>query len=671
MSLLTRLKERKLVQWALAYLAGAWVFLEATGFVAENFAWPQRVIRGLTLVVGVGFFVTLVLAWYHGEKGRQRVSGPELLMLTALFLIAGITLSLLGPPTSSDRASGEAPSALPTAADDPRPSIAVLPFANRSDQGGDQHFADGIHDELLTRLSRISGLRVLSRGVVQEYRDAPKSNLEIGRELGIGYLLEGGVQRIGDRIRVNVQLIDASNEGHVWAETFDRELTSADLFDIQSEITQSVAEELRAAISEEEGSRIANRSTDHLGAYELYLTQRAVLFDYALPRAERFSNRQLLLERAIELDPEFALAHAALARVRSTTYFHGYDRSEERARLARAALRRAQELEPELPEVHYSLGHYYYRVERDYARALDAFATSETSGLRGDYSLAYFRGHVRRRDGRWQEAISSYEQAIELNPRSASPLGDLGLTYTLLRRYEEAEPPLRRALRLQPAHRSGQWYRAWLPLLRDGDTEPMRRHLAEYADPEYEVTSRWRVEFFDRDWDAALSVVARAKAAADSEILEEQYVLRPYSLYDAWTLAAADNAAQATALFQEAAARLEKLRLEREDDSRLHNALALAYAGLGRRDDAVREAEQALEMWPPERDALDGPWNVWALCLVHAGFREAETAVECLDGLLSIPSRWSIVTINMDPRLDPLPDHPRFQALLEKYESEH
>jgi TolB-like protein len=333
-SLLQRLRERKLVQWALAYLAGAWVLFEVSDAVGGHLGWPEVLYRAFLVLLAIGFLVTLVLAWYHGEKGRQRVSGPELLMITVLLLICGGVLYMVRRESQVvepiDQPAGDMAESDATTLNQ-LPGIAVLPFANRSDLSSDQYFADGIQDELLTRLQRVPGLRVISRTSSETYRATQLTIPEIGGELGVGYVLEGGVQRAGDQVRITVQLIDAVNDNHLWANTYDQVLTPENLFSIQSEIVGTVAGTLNIELREEERLRAARRSTTDPEALDLYL--RGI--------AEDEADAVPLLEAAIERDPRFVGAHAALAVRLARQYQMGLQRSEEIAATARRAAERA------------------------------------------------------------------------------------------------------------------------------------------------------------------------------------------------------------------------------------------------------------------------------------------------------------------------------------------
>ncbi|HEV2122232.1 MAG TPA: hypothetical protein VGW38_05595, partial [Chloroflexota bacterium] len=241
-SLVDRLKEHKLVQWALAYLAGAWVMLQVAGELRDTFAWPPVIVRAFTVLLAVGFLAALVLAWYHGEKGAQRVSGPELLMLTALLVIAGVAVAFVGradeSPTATITGSADPPAA-PMEIPADRESIAVLPFINMSGEQENEFFSDGITEDILTNLSQIRGLKVISRTSVMQYKGTQKSLRQIGEELGVGHVLAGSVRRAGDRVRISAQLINARTDEHLWAERYDRQLK--DIFAIQSEIAEQIA----------------------------------------------------------------------------------------------------------------------------------------------------------------------------------------------------------------------------------------------------------------------------------------------------------------------------------------------------------------------------------------------------------------------------------------------
>jgi TolB-like protein/Tfp pilus assembly protein PilF len=349
--LFQRLKDRKLTQWGVAYLAGAFVAFQVMDALAEPLSlsdWAQRAV--LTLVVA-GFFLTLVLAWYHGEKGQQRVSGPELLMVALLLFIAGLSISLL--PGDEETAEPAALSDLARFAtlDDDRPTIAVLPLANLSADEENSYLAAGIHEELLRLLSLVRSLGIISRTSVLQYAGVDKNIREIAAELGARYIVEGSVQENQGRVRIQAQLIDATTDQHLWAERYDRSLV--DIFQLQSEVAEAIARALEAVVTPGEQERLEARPTQDPLAYDLYLRSAEYSSRGYSSSKENYDARIELLRQATRLDPDFALAHASLAHVFGEGQLqHGYPPPD--SALARAE--RALALDPQLPKAHAAKG---------------------------------------------------------------------------------------------------------------------------------------------------------------------------------------------------------------------------------------------------------------------------------------------------------------------------
>jgi adenylate cyclase len=460
-SLPERLRERKLVQWTLAYLASAWLLLQVLDVLAQNFAWPPVLFRAAAVILAVGLVAALVLAWYHGEKGRQRVSGPELLMLASLFLVAGVGLAWIGRdagstvltvlmlssvfllvgaglawfgrevvPTASTRgAMGDiAVPAPPRSAVADRQSIAVLPFANLSENKDNEYFSDGITDEILTTLANVRDLRVISRISVMRYKETEKSLREIAAELGVAHVLEGSIQRAGERVRINAQLIDAQTDAHLWAERYDRPLE--DIFSVQSEIAQRIAHALQAQLSASERARVTRRPTTNLAAH-----------DYLL-RARGFGRRQTpsdnaaalsLLHVARELDPSYPDALAVLSDCLGMQYWYTGDPIWLDA--AVVAARHAITLDAHFAPGHASLGWALnWRGEREGAleahRRAMQLNSDTTGGLANVYHFDF---------GRLDEAARWWAPALKSDPTNS------GLYWLAGRTYLELELPARAA----------------------------------------------------------------------------------------------------------------------------------------------------------------------------------------------------------------------------------
>src|SRR5688572_20392590 len=308
-----RLKAHKVVQWTLAYLAIAYTLLHGAEMLAGTLNWSHGLLRLFTLILILGVPVIITLAWYHGARGQQRVSGTEVMIIALLLALGGAFL--WRDSTDHDQAAKSAAvkpvnTAAPSATADARPSIAVLPFENRSREADDAHFVDGVHDDILTQLSKVSALRVISRTSVEQFRDTKLPLKTIADQLGVTKILEGGVQRAGGTVRVHVQLIDATTDAHVWAENYDRELTAANIFDIQSEVAEAIAGALRAALTPQEQAGIAVIPTHNLEAWEAYQLGKQRMAARSTPA---LADAETHLQKAIALDPKFALAYAALA----------------------------------------------------------------------------------------------------------------------------------------------------------------------------------------------------------------------------------------------------------------------------------------------------------------------------------------------------------------------
>ena len=424
---LDRLRDRKLGQWALAYLAGAWVVLEATGFVADHFAWSPGVVRGLTLTAGIGFFVTLVLAWYHGDKGRQRVSGPELLMIAALLAIAAGVTGIWrrgGDPQTEVQPITTETGLLDASEGDEPSSVAVLPFANLSaDAGSTGHLSDGFHDDILTHLHRM-GLDVRSRTSVMRYREVDKPLREVARDLSARYLMEGTFRLSGDRLRITTQLIDAATDSHVWAQTYDRPFTTEGLFDTQSEIARRIAEAVGAELTPESMRLLDERPTHDVDAWSLW-GLGVHRWQTAVDSAGYASSVEAF-QRAIELDSAYAAPWVGLAIVQEFAAANGFFEADPAFRTARDAANRALALNP---GTEYEFG---------------AFRASAESML----ALLRFR-HDRDFDGARQD--------FERLAGDGGHVGPYFLLLSALGEHEEAERLIRRRIWDDPASAFYRW----------------------------------------------------------------------------------------------------------------------------------------------------------------------------------------------------------------------
>jgi TolB-like protein/Flp pilus assembly protein TadD len=440
-SLLERLKERKLFQWALAYLAGAWLILQLVEVLGQIFQWSLAVQQGITVLLAIGFFLALVLAWYHGEKGRQRASGAELLMIAALLAIAAILLTIVGP--KEEAATTSEPM---LAVEGEKPAVAVLPFENISPNPEDAYFADGMHEQITSQLSQVSAIRVISRTSVMQYREERKPVRDIAAELGVNYLLEGSARKAEDRVRLTVQLIDADRDEHVWAEEYDRDLTAAHLFEIQSEVAERVASALEVELTTTERERIERHPTESLAAYDLYLLGR---YYWNQLDAEGLRRAVEYFEGAIDLDSDFALAYTGLA----DTYMiqtQGWGLAPRDVfPKAREAATRALELDPTLAEAHASLGHVRLFYDWNWEGAEAAFRRAIE--LNPNYAPApHWLAMCLMARAHFAEAIQAVQQALALDPQSPYVRMNVGYIFYVSRQYDRALAEYSDALEAHP-----------------------------------------------------------------------------------------------------------------------------------------------------------------------------------------------------------------------------
>jgi non-specific serine/threonine protein kinase len=544
-----------------------------------------------------------------------------------------------------------------------RKSIAVLPFQNLSENKENEYFSDGITEDIIAQLSKIGDLKVISRTSSMQYRDTNKSLRTIGDELGVATVLEGSVRRYGNQVRIVAQLVDASTDDHLWAETYDKEIT--ELFAIQSDVAQAIASALQARLSPEERDRIEAIPTDNLDAYQAYLRGHSYVEIRTEFLEEDFSLGIQMFERAIELDPNFALAHAAMSKAHSGIYHFGYDRSDERLASAKAAADRALELQPDLPEAHVALGYYYYWGLRQYGKALDALADARE--LRpNDTEILEAGAWIKRRRGELESAIEDIERSFDLNPRDATLPQHVGETHMYLREYAKAEHAYDKSIAIAPDQQLTYILKVMNACLWTGDTQKGREILESMPRKRSDVStfSWFYQEFCERDYAEALNRVA------ELESYEDQWRFSPRAQLEGFIHSLNSEPDLARESFETARLILEAEINKRPDDHRVRSSLGIVYAGLGRTEDAIREAKLAVKLYPVSKDALIGPSRIKDLALVYTMVGDYDAALDQIDYLLSIPAFFSVPMLELDPLWGPLRDHPRFQVLLEKYSTD-
>ena len=547
-----------------------------------------------------------------------------------------------------------------------RKTLAVLPFENQA--GPDrEYFSDGITEEITTRLSGLSGLGVIARSSVKEYKKTIKSVRTIGAELSADYVLMGTVRWLEastgtPRIRVTSDLVRVSDGIQVWSQA--NEATLSDVFGLQSMIATQVAEALDVKLLQPERKTMTGNLTESAKAYDLYL--RGIQYIEGTDDPKALGSAIQLFEEAIALDPQFAAAYARLSGVHSDMYWFFYDRSPERVTRAREAADRAMTLAPQLSEAHAAKGWYFYHCLLDYRNALDEFDLAlryQPNNANVHYGIAA----VKRRQGDMQGAAISFQKTVEQNPRSEPIIRQLGETLMLDRRYSEAEAAFNRSYLLDPSDLDQVMIRARNLILWKADIAGARAIVDEgWKQPtafhrEDLLLFRAFIDVWDRRFDAATEAYDQisAKWTADN-----QFFYVPYASLRAQFELLRGNERRARILFDSARVILQMLVASRPEDERYHSALGIVYAGLGRNADAVREAERGLELLPVEKEAWRGSFRLADLAKVHTMLGHSDKAVELLKRLLSIPSEFSPNLLRLDPAWKNLRGNVKFEEMV-------
>ncbi len=548
-----------------------------------------------------------------------------------------------------------------------RKKIAVLPFENLG-PAEDAYFAAGVTEEITSRLAVVSGLRVISQNSSRQFAGSDKSTKEIGGELGVDYLLRGSVrwQKIAEaagRVRVTPRLIRVTDDTHVWSKSYDQDLD--DIFQAQSDIARQVIQQLDVRLAAREETALESMPTDNLEAYQVYLRGLDARWgpDREQEAVLRFAIE--MFERAVELDPEFTKAHTELSIAHSWFYFNGFDPAaeERKARQDRAktAVDKAQKLEPDLPETHLALGYYYFWIDRDYDQAVKEFSIA-AEGLPNNSRVFEGRGYVQRRQGYLAECLASLERAFELDPQNARYAMNIGLTHLILRNYAEADRYFDRSIILSPNQVAAYQFKASGVLSWKGDLEVARAVLNSAPN----FADSWNVfqlDLYERRYREALGRLSPRSEG----VYRSQTHIRPKSLWEAQLYDLMSRPEQAADAYEKARVFLENELREQPNDFRLHAALGITYAGLGKKTEAVRAWERSVDVLPLSRDALIVRHRITDCALIHTMVGDHDTALDWIEELLSKPTGYSVKDIEMDPRWDPLRNHPRYQKIIDKF----
>ena len=667
------LKRRNVYKVAIAYAVAGWLVIQVATQVFPFLEIPNWVVRLVIALVVLGFPVAAISAWAFEvtPEGIKRTEEADAVpqgehrhrraWIYVVLICGAVSAALfcLGRYTAGSKT--EIPDAIANK------SIAVLPFENVSEDKAFVFFADGVQDEILTDLAKIADLKVISRTSVMQFKNTPALKLpEIAQALKVSHVLEGSVQRSGNRVRVSAQLIDARNDTHIWAEKYERDL--ADVFAIQSEIAQAIADHLQARLSPKEKSAINERPTSDVAAYDLYLRAKELIYEGELSPSRQRENlleAVQLLEQAVARDPAFLLAHCQLAGVHDSIYFFNYDHTDSRLKLAETSIANAVRLQPDAGQTHLAQAIHFYWGYRDYDRAREELTKAQQS-LPNDAQVFKFLGLIDRRQGRWNEAIGNLERVVELDPRNVDGIGNLAQAHFDLRRYNESIAMFDRIAQLEPGNPAVRTYRASIELLARADVTPLRAVIntieaegpASAADV---ATLAFELALDERDPAAAARALENIPREGYADANSFPF---PHAWLEGLVAELRGDGLAAQSAFMLARSDAEKIVREQPKNAKPLSVLALIDAHLGQKDKAIQGGRAACEMLPIAKDAVDGVMLISNLARIYAITGEKDFALQQLEIATKLPGGPNYGELRLAPEWDSLRGDPRFQKLL-------
>ena len=668
------LKRRNVYKVAVAYIVGGWALAQGLAQVLPVFSIPNWVIQLLVVLIILGLPIALGLAWAFeltpegikrtedvDEAAAARRKKRAWIYVVIAGAVVSIGLFFLGRYSATQATPRQSEAATKIQ----QKAIAVLPFENLSDDKQNTYFADGVQDQILTNLGRVSDLRVISHTTVRQYKSGQPRNLrEIGKQLGVTHILEGSVQRAGDRLRIAAQLIDARTDSQIWAETYDR--TAADLFAIQSELAESIVAQLQTKLSPQQKAEIEQRPTQDLVAFELYLHAKQIVDSYLIAddvRAALLSALQSL-DQAVKRDPDFVSAYSYIARANDLLYFFDLDPTPDRILLAEAAVKAALRLRSESAEAHFAMADFLFRCHRDYDGALKELAIARP-GLPNDTAFFILSGYINRRRNNWAQAERDFSTAVALDPRNPNAYNLLADTYNLQRKHFLAAQVYDRVLAAGERTPIVFYRRDSAIFNGTGNSTEMRDVLAK--NPDLDVgggQTPFRVLFalIDGNFAEAERVLA-ASPREDFQDIDYSFYF-PKAWFEAMIARAKGDSASATSAFSAARAILEQRLAAKPEHARTLAVLAQVDAGLGRKELAIQEAQHAVDLMPLSKDIYDGALVLEGLAQVYTWTNEPDRAIELLQKLAAMPSYVNYARLKLHPMWNPLRGDPRFQKIV-------
>jgi TolB-like protein len=664
-SFFAELKRRNVLRAAALYIGAAWALSQGVAQILPVFDFPNWVVRWFVIAAIIGFPFAMLFSWFyewtpHGivreseitpDQSITRETGKKMDRWIIAILSVAVVLLL------ADKFVLHKDENAATTAQAPGKSIAVLPFENLSADKDNAYFADGIQDEILTRLAKIGALKVISRTSTQQYASKPGNLPEIARQLSVANILEGSVQKSGDSVRINVQLIQANGDSHLWAETYDRKLT--DIFAVESEVATAIAGSLQATLTGSEQRALAVKPTNNAAAYDAYL--RGLVLDAGGSFVDDAPKAAAAFSEAVRLDPQFALAWAQLARVRAFLSYAGIDATENTRDAVKQAADTALRLQPELGEAWLAQGLYRYKCLGDYDGALQAF---DEARKRVPNNAQVFEAiaYVERRQGRWDDGLTNMQLAAQLDPLNLGLLGTLGDAFLRpMRRFAQARAVLDRALLVAPGSAAFLVWKA-----QTYQQEGRLDEAAKLLDP-LPVDSGDSSVFFAkvdqqiyaRRFDAAIAAIHAAPPRLAESLSNDEYFAIKMAYLQLW----AGHLEEAHAAFGHAIGAIKSSPdFTRRNGNRWPMLLASAYAGAGDQQMALDQAHKAIELYHDDAPArLAAEIN---LAQIQAHFGDKDSAIAALPRMLAIPDGVTVGLLRFDPAWDPLRKDPRFQKLI-------
>jgi len=657
------LQRRKVYRVAAGYIVAAGFLIQIASAAFPAWELPNWSLRLVIVLLLIGFPIALILAWAYditpqGIQGTPTPSGVHwrrnLILLIAFAVVISAFAGFFLLPRAVRQKIDK--------------SVAVLPFQNLSSDPDNAYFAEGIQDEILTRLTKIADLKVISRTSTQGYQSEAGNLAEIARQLGVANILEGSVQKAGNQVRVNVHLVNVQTGSQLWADTYDRKLS--DIFSVETEIAKGIAESLQAKLTGREENALAARPTNNPQAYDAYL--RGLAFE----ARSNYSSDALFkaiefYDLAVRLDPNFAIAWARLSGVHALLYSNRADTTAARRDAAKESLENAQKLQPNTPETLLFTGYYQYWVLHDYGLAKTTFGRVSKM-LPGNSEVLYALAAIARSEGHWDESIAYWERGLALNPRNTALLTEVAFTYAALRQFPKAEKLYDRALKVIPNELSLMALKASI-YQAEGNLQEASKSLVQInieTNSDVAVRIKLTQMRLERNPEGARLMQgreARLQFASGIEKGSKQVGL-------ALGQRVAGDIAHAKTDAEQARNTLEPLKKDQPDNAFVAAALAVAYALLDEKDVALNEAERAIKLLPSNKDRLSGPALEENLALVETILGEKSRAIESLRLLLQTPyGGWlyspTPITpslLRLDPIWDPLRTDPAFQKLCEE-----